>query len=415
MDNHVVELGIACEACHGPGGAHVRANRSPLRRYALRAAGKGDDTIVHPGKLPPRKASEACGQCHSVYLLSPEQQERWLVNGLEYVPGGDLAPTRTVVVPGSRDELALSLTPDFLDQRFWRDGMVRVSGREYNGLLASPCYQHDDESRVMTCMSCHQMHVGGEDDRTVEEWRDDQLAPGMRGDLACTQCHESFADEATLVAHSRHPATSEGSRCQNCHSPYTTYGLLKAIRSHQVSSPSVQESVEAGRPNACNLCHLDRTLEWTAKQLRERHGVAEADLPLTEDQRTVAASILWALQGDAGQRALVAWAFGWPPAREASGTDWMVPPLAQLMLDPYPAVRFMAHRSFVAGGEDDLGYDPAVPGNVPNDLLFAWVARAPTREVRSERLLIAPNGMPLGATFERLLDGRDDRLVRLVE
>jgi len=28
-DSHVAELGIACEACHGPGGAHVDANRSP--------------------------------------------------------------------------------------------------------------------------------------------------------------------------------------------------------------------------------------------------------------------------------------------------------------------------------------------------------------------------------------------------
>src|SRR5581483_3610506 len=28
----VAELGIACEACHGPGGEHIRANRDPMRR-----------------------------------------------------------------------------------------------------------------------------------------------------------------------------------------------------------------------------------------------------------------------------------------------------------------------------------------------------------------------------------------------
>ena len=49
--------------------------------------------------------------------------------------------------------------------------------------------------------------------------------------------------------------------------PFTTYGLLKTIRSHQISNPSVQATLETGRPNACNLCHLDKTLEWTANAL----------------------------------------------------------------------------------------------------------------------------------------------------
>ena len=49
--------------------------------------------------------------------------------------------------------------------------------------------------------------------------------------------------------------------------PRTTFGLLRAIRSHQVSSPTVKESVEYGRPNACNLCHLDQTLARTAEKL----------------------------------------------------------------------------------------------------------------------------------------------------
>ena len=58
-----------------------------------------------------------------------------------------------------------------------------------------------------------------------------------------------------------------GSRCYNCHMPHTTFGLLRAMRSHQVSSPNVRESLDYGRPNACNLCHLDETLSWTADKL----------------------------------------------------------------------------------------------------------------------------------------------------
>jgi hypothetical protein len=48
----VAELGIACEACHGPGGEHARANADPARRYALHLAPRADPTIVNPSRLP---------------------------------------------------------------------------------------------------------------------------------------------------------------------------------------------------------------------------------------------------------------------------------------------------------------------------------------------------------------------------
>ena len=83
---------------------------------------------------------------------------------------------------------------------------------------------------------------------------------------------------------------------------YTTYGLLKAIRSHQVGSPSVQASLETGRPNACNQCHLDQTLAWTAEYLQNWYDVPAPELEA--DERTVSAALLWTLQGDPGQRAL---------------------------------------------------------------------------------------------------------------
>ena len=40
-------------------------------------------------------------------------------------------------------------------------------------------------------------------------------------------------------------------------------------------------------------------------------------------KKTVAAAVLWAVQGDAGQRALAAWSMGWSPAQTASGKDWL--------------------------------------------------------------------------------------------
>jgi hypothetical protein len=125
--------------------------------------------------------------------------------------------------------------------------------------------------------------------------------------------------------------------------PYTTYGLLKTIRSHQVSSPSVQATLDTGRPNACNLCHLDKTLAWTAEYLDKWYGVTPP--PLGDDEHSVAASLVWLLKGDAGQRAIVAQSMGWAAAQQASGTGWLTPYLALMARDSYDAVRYIAARS----------------------------------------------------------------------
>ncbi|MHC5110199.1 MAG: multiheme c-type cytochrome [Planctomycetota bacterium] len=327
IDTHVAELGIACEACHGPGAAHVAVNRNPLRRYRLHDSGELDDTIVNPVNLDHRRASQVCGQCHSVNrFLSQTDRNNWIDHGFQFRPGEDLYESRQVDQNGPID-------------KFWSDGMIRVSGREYNGLIESPCYIKGK----MSCMSCHSLHQPADDPRPREVWADDQFTPGMDGDLACTQCHEGFDTPKAIADHTHHAVGTAGSLCYNCHMPHTTYGLLKAIRSHEVSSPNASVSLATGRPDACSQCHLDRTLAWTAKWLHEWY---KQDIPeLPAEHKEISASLIWGLKGDAGQRALFAWAMGWDAAREASGQRWMVPYLAILMDDPYNAVRYIAHRS----------------------------------------------------------------------
>ena len=58
-----MELGIACEACHGPAEEHVRFYQSPVRRYLryfrqVQDPDACDPTIVNPEKLED-KATEA--------------------------------------------------------------------------------------------------------------------------------------------------------------------------------------------------------------------------------------------------------------------------------------------------------------------------------------------------------------------
>ena len=143
----------------------------------------------------------------------------------------------------------------------------------------------------------------------------------MDSDQACLQCHKEMT--ARLTSHTHHDADSAGSRCYNCHMPHTTFGLLHAMRSHQVSSPNVRESLDYGRPNACNLCHLNETLSWTADKL---HAWYQQPVPeLSDDDKTISAAVQWLVKGDAGQRALLAWGMGWEPAQKISGRDWLYP------------------------------------------------------------------------------------------
>jgi hypothetical protein len=342
---HVAEFGIACEACHGPGAKHValQTERKALDAAAVSAL-PPDTTITNPAELPHDRATQVCGQCHGIHPQTTETKADWEVHGYAYRPGDDLAKTRDLL-RGSREKNTPAIQgyidrhPSTLADVFWSDGQVRVSGREYNGLVESPCYQRG----TMSCLSCHDLHPNKGDTRPLAEWASDQLKPSMEGSNACLQCHGVFSEPAKLLAHTHHAPQSSGSECMNCHMPFTTYGLTKAIRSHTITSPSIAATLATGRPDACNQCHLDKPLGWAADRLHEWYGHERPKLD--DEAEKVAASVVGALSGDAGQRAIWAWSFGWAPARAVSGAGWMPYVLSTLLQDPYDAVRFVAMRS----------------------------------------------------------------------
>ena len=427
IDTTVAELGIACETCHGPSAEHARLNRNPLRRYEQHLSGRPDPSTVQPRRLDPRLSSQVCGQCHGIWEFYDRDGERRANSaGLAFRPGDELLKTRFLAQPTvNADAPAMKalLADDagFIRDSFWADGMVRVSGREYNGLIESPCFKNapaGKSDRTLSCFSCHTMHKTVDDPRAAEEWADDQLATGMSGNGACLQCHETFG--ADLTAHTKHRADSSGSACYNCHMPYTTYGLLKTIRSHTVSSPSVAESIESGRPNACNLCHLDKTLAWTGDALARLYGPTPVAAPLAGDDRTIAASLLWLLRGDAGQRAIAAQAMGWEPARRVSGTDWMAPHLASLLDDSYDSVRFIASRSLATlPGFDAFPYDfvapPAERHQAQLRTMSQWDrTRGGSRRTDAQLLFNSQGSVDVNAVL-RLLKERNTRRVLLRE
>ncbi len=397
MMSRVAEFGIACEACHGPAESHVRLHKGDNNSHT-------SDPIVHPPSLTHQRSSEVCGQCHSVQVFE-EGDKNFLAkigSGPLYRPGDNLSEIWQFLQDGSDDT------------HFWSDGMVRVTGREFSGLSGSACYL----DVKMSCLSCHNMHQGKDDPRPRQDWADDQLKPLMRGNEGCLQCHTKYRSAGSLTAHTRHPPSSPGSVCYNCHMPNTNYGLLKATRSHLINSPSAEETLSTGRPNACNLCHLDKSLKWTADSLKEWFDQPAPQLR-GEFARNVSLAVDMALRGDAGQRAMIAWHMGWEPARKASSEAWLPAYLSILMDDDYDAIRFIAHRSLKQIGRyDDIDFDfvaPAAERAEPcRQVIDRWLEQMKSKPIHNPSVLVTHDGLEL-EMVEQLLQERNHRAVVLVE
>ena len=413
FDTRVADLGISCEACHGPGREHVEFHRRP---GGSEAPAHG---ITHPHALDTVRQAQVCGQCHAITGPPTRRaDEQWFVDGYGYRAGDDLWATRGISRHPAKAAQRTPRSPpqnfgmpeEQLAYFFWPDGQVRVSGREYNGLLETSCYQRGD----MTCLTCHALH---------DSDPNDQLRRDRSVEEGCLACHEDIA--ADPAAHTHHAPDSSGSRCMNCHMPHTTYGLYTAIRSHEIGSPRAAESLPPiARPNACNLCHLDRSLAWTAGHLQAWYGQEAPVIP--EPHQRHAAGLVWLLQGDAGQRALLAWHFGWKDAQETAGHDWMAPALSVAAAsDPYRAVRQVATRSMRRlEGFEDWSSDflaPQAERTAAGKAAYArWRAQQPEGSrtedpKRRVRLGLRPDGTSDLDLLMQLQRTRDNRPVFLGE
>jgi predicted CXXCH cytochrome family protein len=406
--SEVAELGISCEACHGPGGEHVRRNQNPAHRFELQQTDAADASIVNPLRLPIVRRDEICGRCHGALVPKAPMWDAATVRD-PFIPGFDL--TRfNYVFSSELEQAALSRgeprvnpppPPGRTDGRFWGDGTPLTTALEYNGMALSACYQKG--KGTMSCLSCHEMH--GQDPNHL-------LKPAMRTNESCLQCHDTYRNQ--LTEHTKHPADSAGSLCFNCHMPHLVYSLLGTHRSHRIENPTLEGSLDTGKPHACNLCHLDKSLGWTREQLdRWPSAATRKTRPLTTDEDRLAASLLWLAQGDARTRVVVAGAFANPAAHAAAGTDWYGPFLTRL-LEPerFPAVRYLAHRGLQsAHGAARAGpFDYLARTNDRIGQLRLLRDRFDAHPVRRPmpHLPLTPDGLPDEAVLRRLLQLRTD-------
>lgn len=136
----------------------------------------------------------------------------------------------------------------------WSDGSALINSMESVEQDRGAC-----GSRI-SCISCHNPHERGPD---AGAYRKDRAA-------ACLSCHGMYRPAAAARAHARHDPAAVS--CLDCHMPRIVHGFDAINRTHRISSPSEPGVLASGMPNACNLCHLDRSLAWTRDKLDKGWG-----------------------------------------------------------------------------------------------------------------------------------------------
>jgi len=229
------EIDVACEACHGPGRAHVAwAEREP----ALRAADltRGLAVLLHDRKdvswpMDPetgqarrqggpitRTEIGMCAACHSRRGLLKEGRER---------------------------------DPDFLD--FHRPALLTEGLYHADGQIRDEVYVWGSftQSRMhaagVTCSDCHDPHSS---------------ALYADGADVCARCH--LPSKFAATEHTRHPEGADGVDCLSCHMPEKTYMGVDDRRDHSMRVPRPDLSAAHGVPNACTDCHADQDAGWAA-------------------------------------------------------------------------------------------------------------------------------------------------------
>lgn len=240
------EIGVGCEACHGPAEAHREWASVPEAFDRTRWSGTNDrGLIVDFSDGNAETEIQQCAGCHS-------RRE----------PFGASSPP-----PGAPfdDNYRLALLRGGL---YHVDGQILDEVYVYGSFLQSKMY-----AAGVTCTSCHEPHSNK-----------------LKGDGngVCTQCHSPAgnADFPTLKKaiydapeHHFHEPESAGAQCVSCHMPEQIYMVVDGRNDHSFRVPRPDLTVKIGTPNTCTACHSDQTAAWAADQISRRYPNGRTGTP----------------------------------------------------------------------------------------------------------------------------------------
>jgi predicted CXXCH cytochrome family protein len=255
------EMGIGCEACHGPGGEHAALmeawQRDPVSKPSYDRSVKNRDLgsilkIFSPRTSGPRPVYDTCSYCHA----NKTNVFTGFRGGASY---GDFAIPFLISTPIPKNDFQGEFWPDGRPNRFNRPQALTLSG----------CFK----AGAIACTNCHAAH-GSPYPHSLKV----DITQGRNGDRLCTQCHSTVKANDTATAlekHTFHNADSAGSRCINCHMSDVNWRMLIRRRDHTYQPPVPEMTVAYGVPNSCTTCHDDRTPEWAARQMDQWWGDRE--------------------------------------------------------------------------------------------------------------------------------------------
>ena len=209
-------------------------------------------------------------------------------------------------------------------------GMSTWNSVEFTDAFRGACFQE------ATCVHCHEPHkpIGKTWARTPAQ-----------DDAMCIQCHKRFVDDRLLVAHTHHKVGSSGSRCMDCHMPRLNEGLQDIVRTHLIYNPTNADMIESNEPNACNLCHTDKPIDWTVKYLGEWYGAEfnEKSIDFSYKPREQPVAVGWLKHHREAVRLVGA------DCLVRSGAKWALEDLVGALDDD-----FMLNRQFARRGIEKL-------------------------------------------------------------
>jgi tetratricopeptide (TPR) repeat protein len=233
------EISVGCEACHGPGSAHLdwAHTKSKDGTHGLTVAlteRSGIHWTIDPvtgnaARSGPRTTDieiGVCAQCHS---------------------------RRSQIADGYRAGSAFLdfyLPAQLSDGLYFPDGQQRDEVYNWGSFLQSRM-----NHAGVTCSDCHEPH--GEKLR----------APG---NSLCAACHAPTKYDTT--EHHHHAGTGPGTRCVDCHMPERNYMIIDARRDHSIRVPRPDLTVALGVPNACSGCHTRSDAAWAARLVEQWYG-----------------------------------------------------------------------------------------------------------------------------------------------
>jgi hypothetical protein len=168
--------------------------------------------------------------------------------------------------------------------------------------------------------------------------------------------------------------------------PRVVYGIMSIHPTHEITVPDPRLTASQRVPNACNQCHVDRSVNWAiAESTRlwpERFAGAlpgDPQFNLPEGPRALFA-------GDALARAVAADALG-GGGPVLPDPNWAAPWLIEALKDNYPIVRFFAAAGLAKGSsrfEKPDYLNPVACGRAA-DRFAAWID--PQMRLESMRLV----------------------------